>query len=169
MPLSRRRHLQMPGAGAVFASLVAVCMGCGGGRSTHTKTTPHAAARREPAAAALRELDAGLRALRLGGPEAGERAAASFERAVALDATLWEAWHDLGVARAREGDDRRAATAYGRALGLRPKHTPSLLARAEALRRLGRRREARTDYEAALAVEPDDLGTRLRLASLLRE
>jgi len=33
-------------------------------------------------------------------------AAEAFARAVAADPSMWEAWHDLGVVRARAGDDR---------------------------------------------------------------
>jgi tetratricopeptide (TPR) repeat protein len=161
------------GAPLAACALVVMVLGCGGSTSTHKgAASPAAAAKarpREVKPAALREIDAGLRALRLGGPEANERAAEAFERAVAADPTLWEAWHDLGVVRAREGDDRRAVAAYGTALQHKRDHAPSLLARAEAHRRLGRRAEAKADYEAALALDEDDAATRLRLASLLRE
>jgi tetratricopeptide (TPR) repeat protein len=162
------------GAGLAAALLVVMVLGFGGSTSTHkaaAKSSPAAARakQRDVKPAALREIDAGLRALRLGGPEANERAGEAFERAAAADPSLWEAWHNLGVVRAREGDDRRAVTAYGRALDVKKDHVPSLLGRAEAQRRLGRRGEARADYEAALADDPDDAATRLRLASLLRE
>jgi Flp pilus assembly protein TadD len=156
--------------GAWIAAALAVVLSCGGGTSTHKET---AAARRpaarEPKPAAVRELDAGLRALRLGGPEASQRAAEAFERATVADPTMWEAWHDLGVARSRAGDDRLAVAAFGKALELEPGHVPSLLARAESWRRLGKRGEARADYEAAIKLDEDDIATRLRLASLLRE
>lgn len=168
--------------GVFLAVAGAVILGCGGGASPHKETTPQqtAAAKtakgvaakkpaREVKPAALREFDAGLRALKLGGPEANERAAESFERAVAADPTMWEAWHDLGVVRARSGDDRKAAAAFGKALEAKPGHIPSLVARAEASRRLGKRGDAKGDYEAALKIDPEDVATRLRLASLQRE
>jgi tetratricopeptide (TPR) repeat protein len=158
--------------GLSLATALAVLLGCAGKTSTH-KTTPAAAAagsrKGAPKAGALRDFDAGLRALRLGGPEANERAAESFTKATAADPSLWEAWYDLGVVKARSGDDRAAVVAYGRALGVNAGHRPSLLARAESLRRLRRVAEAKADYEAAIQADADDLQTRLRLASLLRE
>ncbi len=118
---------------------------------------------------ALREFDGGLRALKLGGPEADERAAERFEAAVKDDPTLWEAWHDLGVIYGREGDDDASADAFGRALAVNGASTPSLLGRAEANRRLRRWESARKDYETVLERDPKDTATLLRLASLLRE
>ena len=156
--------------GAWLAAAVTIVLGCGGSTSTHKGTaTARRAVARDPKPAAVRELDAGLRALRLGGPEASQRAAEAFERATVADPTLWEAWHNLGVARARSGDDRLAVTAFGKALELEPQHVPSRLGRAESFRRLGKRTEARADYEAAIKLDDDDIATRLRLASLLRE
>lgn len=158
------------GAALAHALAVVMTLGCGGSTKTHsTSRAAPVAKQRDVKPAALREIDAGLRALRLGGPEANERAAEAFERATVADPTLWEAWHDLGVVRAHGGDDRGATLAYGRALERKKDHVPSLLGRAEAYRRLGRRAEARADYEAALVADPDDTATRLRLASLLRE
>jgi Flp pilus assembly protein TadD len=118
---------------------------------------------------ALRAFDSGLRALKLGGPEMNVQAASRFADAVAAEDGFWEAWHDLGVVRARLGDDRSAVFAFGKAIDVNPNYTPSRLARAEALRRLRRWREAQADYDAILAKNPDDLTTRLRQASLLRE
>ncbi len=122
---------------------------------------------------ARREFDAAMRALRLGGPEAPETAKARLQAAVDLDAKLWEAWHDLGVLRAAEGDDEAAATAFDKALGVNPSHAPTRVARAEVRRRLGRAKDARADYEQMLREsEPDDPLRRdaaARLASLLRD
>src|SRR5215468_3891626 len=98
--------------GPVLAAALTVLAACGGHTQTHT-TTPdqpavasgtagRAAAKPKkdvPQSAGLRDFDAGLRALKLGGPEANQRAAESFQRAVDADPTLWEAWYDLGVAR----------------------------------------------------------------------
>ncbi len=118
---------------------------------------------------ALRDFDAGLRALKLGGPEADERAAEKFQAATRKDGTLWEAWHDLGVIDARQGDDAGAVEAFSRALAVNPSHTPALLGRAEANRRLRRFDAARADYKEALARDPQDSGTLLRFASMQRE
>jgi tetratricopeptide (TPR) repeat protein len=169
MPPFVPAHFRRATGGALLAAAIWIVLGCGGGATATKETAKAKPTARGPSPQAVRELDAGLRALRLGGPEASQRAAEAFERAVAADPTLWEAWHDLGVARARSGDDRRAVDAFGRALALQPQHAPSLIARAESLRRLGRRADARADYDAAIKLDEDDVATRLRLASLLRE
>src|SRR5215813_10191868 len=96
--------------GPVLAAALAVLSGCGGHTQTHTTAPDQAAVASAPAGKAaakpkkdapqspgLRDFDAGLRALKLGGPEANQRAAESFQRAVDADPTLWEAWYDLGV------------------------------------------------------------------------
>jgi Tfp pilus assembly protein PilF len=118
---------------------------------------------------ALREYDAGMRALRLGGPEAHERARPRLQAALAADGTLWEAAHNLGVIAFADGDDDAAVAAFDRALRIHPTHTPSLLARAEAHRRAAAPGKARADYDSALARDPQDVKTHVRLASLLRE
>lgn len=126
---------------------------------------------------ALREFEAGMRALRLAGkkprPEAYAKAKERLRSAVQIDGKLWEAWHNLGVIHTREGDDEDAAEAFGKALAINPLHQESLLARAEANRRAGRMNQAREDYENAIAKSPDDSPVKrnatARLASLLRE
>jgi Flp pilus assembly protein TadD len=118
---------------------------------------------------ALRAFDGGLRALKLGGSEMNQQAATRFADAVAADDNLWEAWHDLGVVRARLGDDRAAMVAFSKVLEKKSDYTPSRLGRAEAARRLRRWRDAQADYNAILEKEPDELTPRLRFASLLRE
>jgi len=150
------------------------CAACGG------RAKPQAAAVARPTSAkrdpinpkAAKEFEGAMRAMRVGGPEAQDTAKARLKVALELDATLWEAWHDLGVIAYKEGDDDTAIDAFGKALKLKV-HLPSLLARAEAQRRAGRRKEARADYEAALkATEEDDPNRKdaaARLASLLRD
>lgn len=118
---------------------------------------------------AVREFDSALRALRLGGPEADQRAAARLRRAIKRDGSLWEAWYDLGVVLFRQGDDEGAAEAYSKALSVNPAHTPALLARAEAYRRMGEVKKARADYEDVLRRNPDSAQAYARAASLLRE
>jgi len=117
--------------------------------------------------------DAAMRAVRLGGPEANETARARLKTAVEADATLWEAWHDLGVIAFREGDDDEAVTDFTKALAINKTHTPTLLARAEANRRGGHKKEARSDYETAIKTTDEDDPNRkdaaARLSSLLRD
>ncbi len=182
-------HLGGRFRGALLAALFAGSMPACGSATPEPQTPPPAAAKKptegKPAAGAkaaagkptrstvndkaLRAFDAGLRALKLGGPEMNQHAASRFADAVAADDGFWEAWHDLGVVRARLGDDRAAVFAFGKVLDANPGYAPSRLARAEAVRRLRRWREAQADYDAILTKDPDDLTTRLRMASLLRE
>lgn len=163
---------------ALAALVVALGAACGGGGgSTKAASTPGsrpASAKRDPInPKAAKEFEGAMRALRVGGPEASDTARARLKAAVEADATLWEAWHDLGVLAYKDGDDDLAADAFGKALKLKPGNTPSLLARAEAHRRAGRRRDARDDYETALkSTEEDDPNRKdaaARLASLLRD
>ena len=153
---------------ATSAFLCAFLVACGG--ATRPVGTAPKAARQKPVKDdALRHFDRGLRALKIGGAGADEQAAERFRQAVQADASLWEAWHNLGIVEARRGNDRAATEAFGRAAQLNPGHLPARLGRAEANRRLRLYKEARRDYEAILADEDDDEVTRLRLASLLRD
>jgi tetratricopeptide (TPR) repeat protein len=121
------------------------------------------------APSALKEFDAGMRALRLGGSGSLDRAAERLAEAARLDPKFAEAWHNLGVVRVRQGDDRAATLAFTSALPRSADPAATRLARAESNRRLRRFGDARADYEKVLAERPDDLPVRLRLASLLRE
>ncbi len=160
----------------LMVGLALALAACGGGRTTRTvgAAGPTTSAPQDPVQpAARREFEAAVRALRLGGPEAPETARARFEEALRLDDKLWEAWHDLGVLRARAGEEDGAIAAFDKAVGLNPAHTPSRLARAEAHRRAGHVKEARADYQAILAdALPDDplrKDAAARQASLLRD
>jgi tetratricopeptide (TPR) repeat protein len=173
-PRGPRRGMRGTGlAVAVLGALGLAACG-GGGQRTVSRTTAPAANKREPInPKAAREFEGAMRALRVGGPEAQDTAKGRLKAAVEADATLWEGWHDLGVIAYREGDDDAAVDAFGKALKIKPGHTPTLLARAEANRRAGHRKEARTDYEAALKITEEDDPNRkdaaARLASLLRD
>ena len=161
-------------AAAALAIALAACGGGSGTKAAVRTATPGARAQREPInPKAAKEFEGAMRALRVGGPEAQDTAKARLRAAVEADPSLWEAWHDLGVISYKEGDDDAAIDAFGKALRLRPNHTPSLLARAEASRRSGRRKEARADYESALKTTEEDDPNRkdaaARLASLLRD
>ena len=150
--------------------------GCGGGSAPKRPTAgggPVAVKRDPIKPAAAREMEAGLRALRLGGAEAPATAKARFQEAARLDDSLWEAWHNLGVLASRDLADEEAITDFGKALAQNPGHVQSLLGRAEAHRRMGRQKDARADYEAAMKALDDDDPLRrdlaARLASLLRD
>lgn len=156
-------------------ALVLALAACGGPAGTRTAGTGKPATPKlEPVKpAALREFDAALRAMRLGGPEAVETARDRLLAAVKIDPTLWEAWHDLGILEAEDGDDDAAADAFGKALGVNPAHTPSRIGRAEARARAGDVDAARADLEQSLRELADDDPLRAdvaaRLAALLRD
>lgn len=154
--------------------VMAMLVACGGSSAKRIGPQGRKVVRLEPVnPKAAKEFEAAMRALRLGGPEAGETAQKRLKAALAIDSKLWEAWHDLGVIAYKDGEDDAAADAFSKALAINKGHTPTLLARAEAYRRAGRKKEARGDYEAALrGTEEDDPNRRdaaARLASLLRD
>jgi Tfp pilus assembly protein PilF len=154
--------------------VVALIAACGGSGTRKVKGGRTASAKREAIKpAAMKEFESGLRALRLGGPDASDTARKRLRAALKIDPSIWEAWYDLGVIAWREGEDDEAIEDFGKALAANREHTPTLMARAEAYRRAGRKKEARADYEGALkAMEEDDPNRRdaaARLASLLRD
>lgn len=154
--------------------LLALAIAACGSAGTRTVKGRKAAAKRERVKpAAQKQFDSAMRAIRLGGPEANETARARLKKALDIDGSIWEAWHDLGVIAWREGEDEQAVEAFSKALSGNPEHTPTLLARAEAYRRAGKKKDARADYEAAIkGMEEDDPNRRdaaARLASLLRD
>jgi tetratricopeptide (TPR) repeat protein len=155
----------------LIAGLLAAACGGSGGPSAGGKgaAAPKAVRAKPVKEDALRQFDRGLRALKLGGAGADEQAAERFQKAVEIDGTLWEAWHNLGVVKARHGDDKAAVTAFGKALDINPRHAPARLGRAESNRRLRAFKAAKSDYEAVLTNDDDNVEARLRLASLLRE
>lgn len=159
-----------------LALAVIVVAACGGGgtRKVASGSGPKPPPKLEPVKpAAMREFEAALRAMRLGGPEAGETAKARLLEAVRIDGSLWEAHHDLGVIASENGEDDKAIEHFGKALTINPSHTPTRLARAEAHRRAGHTDPARSDYEATMKdlAEDDPLrrDAAARLAALLRD
>jgi Tfp pilus assembly protein PilF len=173
--MTARQRPSLAAALAAAVLLLAVGAGCGGSAAERTKPTARGAvAKRDPIhPKAAQAYESAMRALRLGGPEAGETARARLREALAIDAKLWEAHHNLGAIAYRDGDDDAAIDHFTKAIEINRGHTPSLLARAEAHRRAGHRRDARADYEAALrGTDEDDPSRRdasARLASMLRD
>lgn len=155
----------------VLATVAAAC----GGSSARTAVGQRPSAPKLAAAKpeALREYEAGMRAMRLRGPESLEDARTRFAAAVRVDDTLWEAHHNLGIVEARLGNGDASVAALTKALKVNPAHTPSRLARAEARRQAGARTEARADYEQVLreldADDPLRRDAAARLAGLLRD
>lgn len=154
--------------GLFFVGLLA--LGCGGSSSVRNGDgTIKAPVLPAADPAALRHFDRGVRAIKLGGPEAYVKARPRFEKAAATDKNLWEAQHNIGVIAFAEGDDEAAAAAFSAALEINPAHLPTRLARAEVYRRLGKYGEARADYRAVIDADPDSARAYARLASLHRE
>jgi tetratricopeptide (TPR) repeat protein len=155
--------------------LIAMLAACGPSAKTHVRSGGRmTAAHLDPVKpAAMREFEAAMRAMRLGGPEAMDTAKSRLKGALQIDATIWEAWHDLGVIAYNDGADDEAVDDFTKALAINKGHMPSLLARAEANRRAGHKKEARADYESVLKnADEDDPSRRdaaTRLAALLRD
>jgi Tfp pilus assembly protein PilF len=160
-----------------LAWLLVVCAACSGGAHGRTVAgggTGAKAAKADPIKpAAMREFEAAMRAIRLGGPDADDTAKARLKHALEIDSQIWEAWTDLGVIAWNDGEDDGAVDDFTKALAIHKDHVPTLLARAEANRRGGHKKEARADYEAAIKVaeedDPNRANAATRLASLLRD
>jgi aspartyl/asparaginyl beta-hydroxylase (cupin superfamily) len=117
---------------------------------------------REPGhAAALNAL--GL--ARLGAGDA-RGAAEMFERAAAADPKAPPLWLNLALAWRQAGESERELASLDRALAIDPYLLPALLAKAQALERLGRVPEAAGIYRILLAstADPAALGEPIRQA-----
>ena len=153
---------------------IALAWACGGHASHSKPTGPRVTTKLDPVKpSAARAFEAAMRAIRLGGPEAADTAKARLQDALKEDASIWEAWHDLGVIAYNDGDDDAAIDDFTKALAINKSNTPTLLARAEANRRAGHKKDARADYEAALRgadeADPSRRDAAARLAALLRD
>lgn len=93
-------------------------------------------------------------------------AAASLERAVALDPGFARAWMNLGLLRHQAGDGAGAVDALRRAVAADPGSPDPGYALATVLRDLGRAAEARAAADALLARFPDHPGARALAGSL---
>jgi Tfp pilus assembly protein PilF len=118
---------------------------------------------------ALKEFDAGMRAVRLGGPDALAKAEPRLLSATQIDSNLWEAWLNLGVVYFEDGEDDKAVDAFGKALDINPAATEARLGRAEAARRAGDSKLAEKDYQTLIRERPTVRLHYARLASLHRK
>ncbi len=92
-----------------------------------------------------------------------DEAAQAFEAALALDATLYEAWYLFGRSRFAEGDPQGAATLFARAAEVRPDEYQAAALQEMCFRTLGEEASARTSAARArrrvenhLELYPDD-------------
>lgn len=100
-----------------------------------------------------------------------EEAACEFERAIAINANLFEAYYYFARAMFAAGDIARSAELFGRAAGVRHEDFQSPMLQAQSLRMIGRRDEERIARregirraEQMLALNPVD-GRALSLGS----
>ena len=138
---------------------------CGG--TTAVKPTVVQAVLPEAKPEARQFFEEGLRLMHRG--NALEGAAEQFTKAVRADQKLFEAWHDLGVIRARQGQWDEAADALRAALALQPASRRTLVALGEVLGRIGAWGDAAQIYGERLAADPKDDDLRLRHIQALRE
>lgn len=95
--------------------------------------------------------------------ELGEfgKAIESFQKAIAVDPTMADAWINIGRLLDDLGDSDMAIECFDTALGIQPNDVTALSNRGNSLRTLGRFSDADSSYEAALAEDPQDLAARL--------
>ncbi|MFW6050290.1 MAG: tetratricopeptide repeat protein [Myxococcota bacterium] len=141
-------------------------LGCGGSggevRSQRRELPP-------PDPRAVRQFVAGVKHMGRPGRANERRAVAYFERALVLDANLWEAHHNLGVLARRGGRVRDAAEHFQAALEIQPGSRSTRLALAETRYALGDRSEASDLLEGLVERDPEAMEARVALATMLRE
>jgi tetratricopeptide (TPR) repeat protein len=76
-----------------------------------------------------------------------------FEKAVAKDPKLYQAWGSLGYAYRKTGRYPTALEAYDKALGLQPGYTPAIEYRAEAYLNLNRLADVKAAYMTLFASD----------------
>lgn len=94
------------------------------------------------------------------------RAAAEYEKALALDPRLPAAWYNLGKDAMTQNRPKEAVRAFTKTIALHPNDTWALNNRGIAFSRLDKRAKARADFEAALRIDPGFEQARAGLASL---
>ncbi len=110
----------------------------------------------------------------LGGVEAlqkdhPEQARERFERAATLSPTLPTAWHYLGVAWDRQGDEAKAMEAWRKALELQPDYPKTHSSLGVFLARRGDFARAVTEFRKAVAADPDDADGHYNLGLALEQ
>jgi tetratricopeptide (TPR) repeat protein len=150
----------------IAVALAALLTACGSTPKPTVAPTVLPAAKPE----ARQFFEEGLRLLHRGsGADNLEAAAEQFTKAVRSDQKLFEAWHDLGVIRAKQGQWPEAIDAFRAALALQPASRRTLVAFGEALGRTGEWEEVAKLYGERLAIDPKDDDLRLRHIQALRE
>ena len=155
--------------GALLFGAGALTISCGGTQGRSVGGSVKEAPKLPPVnPQALRQFDSALRALKLGGPNANQKAVKRFQGALELDENLWEAWHNLGALLLADGEVEKAANAFERALKINPTHRPAIAGLAEAHRLDGQNKKAAKAYRRLIELEPSSVDSYARAASLLR-
>ncbi len=103
------------------------------------------------------------------GPPPWPQAGRAFRLATRIAPELAPAWSNLGVARARQGDDEAAERAYRRALELAPENASTHLNLALLLTRRGAGEEAAQHLRRARALDPRNPQVQKLLDALVPE
>lgn len=85
-----------------------------------------------------------------------DAALADFDRAIQLDPSRWQAWHNRGVSYARLGRFEDAISDFDRTVRLNPQYTNAYFNRGELRYELGQFDEALKDYGEAIRLQPRD-------------
>lgn len=93
-------------------------------------------------------------------------AIAAYQKSLALDPKLFQAYLNVGLLLLQEGATAEAAKMLAQAISLRPEHSGAQVAYGEALLRTEQIKEARALYEAVLAREPANAEAQLGLAQV---
>lgn len=142
---------------------------CGGGTTNEAAETTSGGELAEVSEEARGEFERGVRAMSERGRPAARRARDSFEAALAIDPTFWEARYNLGVLSRREGDLPAAAEAFDAARVLAPNSSEVLTALAEVRWALGEREVATSLLTTYVGTHAEDIAARVSLATMLRD
>ncbi len=117
---------------------------------------------------AERAFEKGLRLLNRG-PRHYDEAHEAMERAVEIDANLFEAWHNLGFIDVRKGRYPDAVENYQRALKIQPASRATALGLAQALQKAGDMSRAHALLRERVQADPADFELRLFYIAALRD
>lgn len=85
----------------------------------------------------------------------------AFERAIAADPAMWEAYYAAGAAYGKLGDQEKAEQKYNEVLARNPDYAEGYQARGDHYRQQGLLDKAREDLDKALELKPDLVGALL--------
>jgi tetratricopeptide (TPR) repeat protein len=148
------------------ALCLCACAAHGGDAVINKPTAEPVKAADPEAARAYRDA---VKALQSGKPDEQERALRGFERALELDATLWEAHYNAGVLLRLRGELKKALPHLTAAHKQDPGAGEPLIALAELQHALGEREQAADLLSEYLQEHQDANSVRVALTAVLRE